>query len=538
MSDNSTKVLEDFLNEIFMIIRDISKELFKAIVILFKSAGIGFKKSWKNKKLFIGLVPACLIPIVARMNVDFFLVDRKFYFKIIYFLLWFSPVYYFALVSCFKSKSEKENDKFKEAFEDLGFKGSDSKLPILKSHTQDKETKIDERVFESKIPIEVWRHNIPQIQAAVNISIISIKQGKSKQIVIMKSMSGSLEIEEKISWSDEYIDPQEGVVCIGESETQKIKIDLNKSPHLLSAGETGSGKSVIVRCILWQLISQGAIAYMVDFKGGVEFGLQYEKIGQVITEVDEAEALFASLVEENSRRLKLLRENQVKNIAEYNAKCSGSLRRIVVVIDELAELMDKTGVDDEKKEKLTRIEGYLSTLARLSRATGINLLIATQRPDAKVITGQIKNNVPVRICGRFADAKASEIVLSNTKAKDLDPIKGRFLFKLGADTIEFQAYYFDDDKHFIPSKIFKVREAFKDNENKNNLIDEASSENKTIENNTKETINLVKEKVEVNNEEKKTEVNIIKEDVEVKNDEISEKSKGEKFNNIGKFDYK
>ncbi|NGU17076.1 FtsK/SpoIIIE domain-containing protein, partial [Clostridium perfringens] len=439
MSDNSTKVLEDFLNEIFMIIRDISKELFKAIVILFKSAGIGFKKSWKNKKLFIGLIPSFLIPIVARVNVDFFLVDRKFYFKIIYFLLWFSPVYYFALVSCFKSKSEKENDKFKEAFEDLGFKGSDSKLPILKSHTQDKETKIDERVFESKIPIEVWRHNIPQIQAAVNISIISIKQGKSKQIVIMKSMSGSLEIEEKIPWSDEYIEPQEGVVCIGESETQKIKIDLNKSPHLLSAGETGSGKSVIVRCILWQLISQGAIAYMVDFKGGVEFGLQYEKIGQVITEVDEAEALFAFLVEENSRRLKLLRENQVKNIAEYNAKCSGSLRRIVVVIDELAELMDKTGVDEEKKEKLTKIEGYLSTLARLSRATGINLLIATQRPDAKVITGQIKNNVPVRICGRFADAKASEIVLSNTKAKDLDPIKGRFLFKLGADTIEFQA---------------------------------------------------------------------------------------------------
>ncbi|MDC4246204.1 toxin coregulated pilin subunit precursor TcpA, partial [Clostridium perfringens] len=126
----------------------------------------------------------------------------------------------------------------------------------------------------------------------------------------------------------------------------------------------------------------------------------------------------------------------------------------------------------------------------------------------------------------------------NTKAKDLPEVKGRFLFKLGADTVQFQAFYFDDDKHFIPSKIFKVREAFKDNENKNNLIDEDSSENKTIENNTKETINLVKEKVEVNNEEKKTKVNIIKEDVEVKNDEISEKSKGEKFNNIGKFDYK
>ncbi|MHC9378405.1 FtsK/SpoIIIE domain-containing protein, partial [Clostridium perfringens] len=126
---------------------------------------------------------------------------------------------------------------------------------------------------------------------------------------------------------------------------------------------------------------------------------------------------------------------------------------------------------------------------------------------------------------------------SNTKAKDLPEVKGRFLFKLGADTVQFQAFYFDDDKHFIPSKIFKVREAFKDNENKNNLIDEVSNENKVIKNNTEEPINLVKEKVEVDNKENKTEVNIIKEDIKVKNDEISEKSKGEKFNNIGKFDY-
>ena len=96
---------------------------------------------------------------------------------------------------------------------------------------------------------------------------------------------------------------------------------------------------------------------------------------------------------------------------------------------------------------LEGIEKELSTLARLSRATGINLLIGVQRPDAKVITGQIKTNVPVRICGRFADNSASEIVLSNTKAKDLKDTKGRFLIKIGADTEEFQAFYFDDSKH-------------------------------------------------------------------------------------------
>lgn len=153
------------------------------------------------------------------------------------------------------------------------------------------------------------------------------------------------------------------------------------------------------------------------------------------------------LTEENKKRLDLFRELEVKNLKEYNHKTKSNLCRVAVVIDELAELLDKTGVSKEDKEILSCIEKELSTLARLSRATGINLLLGVQRPDAKVITGQIKTNVPVRICGRFADNSASEIVLSNTKAKDLQDIKGRFLIKVGADTEEFQAYYFDDEKH-------------------------------------------------------------------------------------------
>ena len=495
MSDNSTKFLEDFISEMLLLIGDILKELFKVIVILFKSAGIGIKKSWRNKKLFIGLVPACLIPIVARMNVDFFFVDRKFYFKIIYFLLWFSPLYYFALLSLFKDSTEKERENIRLELEKLNFVGADSKLPFLKSFIKDEGTKINKMIFESMIPIEVWRSNIAQLQNALNISIISIEQGDSKRVVIVKCMPGDAKIPEEIMWNDNYIQEQEGVVTIGETFSGQIKIDLNKSPHVLSAGETGSGKSVILRCILWQLISQGAIAYMVDFKGGVEFGLQYEKIGKVITEVDEAEAIFAYLVEENTRRLKLLRESQAKNISEYNRKCSGNLKRIVVIIDELAELMDKTGVDDEKKEKLTKIEGSLSTLARLSRATGINLILGVQRPDAKVVSGQIKNNVPVRICGKFADAKASEIVLSNTKAKDLPDVKGRFLFRLGAETIQFQAYFFNDDKHFKPNKILGLREVENNiNSDSDLIVDETLEEsNSNTDKEINQNINKVKD---------------------------------------------
>ncbi len=91
------------------------------------------------------------------------------------------------------------------------------------------------------------------------------------------------------------------------------------------------------------------------------------------------------------------------------------------------------------------IEGYTSSIARLSRATGINLVLGIQRPDANVLTGQIKNNIPIRISGRFADNSASEIVLGNTMAVDLPDIKGRFLYRLGNEIVPFQAYYFDDD---------------------------------------------------------------------------------------------
>ena len=108
-------------------------------------------------------------------------------------------------------------------------------------------------------------------------------------------------------------------------------------------------------------------------------------------------------------------------------------------------MLDKKGVAKEEREVFEKLEGRISTLARLSRATGINLFLGVQRPDANVLTGQIKNNIPVRISGRFADKSASEIVLGNTAAVELPDIKGRFLYKVGNETIEFQSYYFDDD---------------------------------------------------------------------------------------------
>ena len=177
----------------------------------------------------------------------------------------------------------------------------------------------------------------------------------------------------------------------------------------------------------------------------MEFGIDYERYGEVVTERKRALQILTELEAENAQRLTLFRNLKVKNIVEYNRKTGKNLCRIGVFCDELAEMLDKKGAAKELKEQMEKIEGKISTLARLSRATGINLILGMQRPDANVLTGQIKNNIPVRISGRFADKTASEIVLGSTDACNIPDIKGRFICKMGNEMQEFQAYYFDDE---------------------------------------------------------------------------------------------
>ncbi|MCL1832813.1 MAG: FtsK/SpoIIIE domain-containing protein, partial [Oscillospiraceae bacterium] len=325
------------------------------------------------------------------------------------------------------------------------FKGRNGKYPhFIRLEKIDKKEILH---FKSNIPAGEWKKNIDRLESAFNCSIRRIEQSqKSKKIVKLTTVSTDYQIPEMIRWNDKLIDNGDGVMVIGVSDLDTLKFDLNRTPHVLAAGETGSGKSVILRCMLWQMINKGCRIYMIDFKGGVEFGKAYEQYGEVITERERALIVLEMLVNENAKRLTLFRDLEVKNLKEYNSKTGSNLCRIGVFCDEIAEMLDTKGVAKSEKQIYEKLEGALSTLARLSRATGINLFLGVQRPDANVLTGQIKNNVPVRISGRFADKAASEIVLGNTSACDLPDVKGRFIYKMGNETVEFQSYYFDDDK--------------------------------------------------------------------------------------------
>jgi len=120
-----------------------------------------------------------------------------------------------------------------------------------------------------------------------------------------------------------------------------------------------------------------------------------------------------------------------------------NLCRIIVACDEVAEVLDKTGLDKDQKAIINQIEANFSTIARLGRAFGIHLIFATQRPDADILKGQIKNNIGYRICGR-ADKVLSQIILDNSEASDkISPNdQGMFLMNTG---VLFKAYYVEDD---------------------------------------------------------------------------------------------
>ena len=247
---------------------------------------------------------------------------------------------------------------------------------------------------------------------------------------------------EKLEWKDSYLSPDSFVPPLGKSYTGPVTVNLAHIPHILLGGSTGSGKSVLLKLLLMQALRKGAEVYIADFKGGVDFPkVWHQKCRMCFTEENLCNILD-QLVEELERRKSALKALGCPNIDAYNEIAERPLQRLIFACDEVAEVLDKTGADSERKKLLSQIESRLSTIARQGRAFGIHLILATQRPDATIIPGQIRNNMDFRVCGR-ADSVLSQIILDSTSAAEQIPKDARDRFITG-DGIVFQGYLFDE----------------------------------------------------------------------------------------------
>ncbi|MDY0052876.1 MAG: DNA translocase FtsK, partial [Aliarcobacter sp.] len=204
--------------------------------------------------------------------------------------------------------------------------------------------------------------------------------------------------------------------------------DLKKLPHLLIAGTTGSGKSVGLNSMILSLLYKNSPdnlrLVMIDPKM-LEFSMYNDiphLLTPVITKAGDAINALANMVSEMERRYTLMSKTKTKNIENYNdkAKVEGyeTMPYIVVVIDELADLMMTSGKD---------VEYSIARLAQMARASGIHLIVATQRPSVDVVTGLIKANLPSRLSYKVGQKIDSKIILDSMGAESLLG-KGDMLF--------------------------------------------------------------------------------------------------------------
>ena len=213
-----------------------------------------------------------------------------------------------------------------------------------------------------------------------------------------------------------------------------LTVDLTKMPHLLIAGRTGSGKSVclhtIVASILMARKPDDVRLLMIDPKM-VElsiYGQLPHLMHPVVTDMKKAEAILAWAVEKMEERYRLLAQTKVRHITSFNELGEEEIRKrlgpkiaqmdevpthmpfIVIIADELADLMMTAGKD---------VEQHIIRLAQKSRAVGIHLILATQKPTVDVITGLIKSNLPARLAFQVASRMDSRVVLDEGGAEKL-----------------------------------------------------------------------------------------------------------------------
>ena len=258
-------------------------------------------------------------------------------------------------------------------------------------------------------------------------------------------------IPERVNWCNDYLEKEDGILNLGATEkNEAVKVDLNETPHILIAGDEGVGKSVALACMIWQLKNQGTEINIIGLTDTSSVELtNFKKFTNIVRDIDSADKLLQAIVYEHTRRLNLLRKERVNNINEYNNKIceSNKLPRIVIVIDEINALLYKENLSTDDIAKVNRIEHNLNTLARLARPTGINLLSATQRPEIGILSKQLINNIPVRICGSYIGPVVSELVLGNDMARKIKHMKGRFIVKIGNEFRETQLYYFNEEEY-------------------------------------------------------------------------------------------
>ena len=288
------------------------------------------------------------------------------------------------------------------------------------------------------LSLDYWRVRQKDLESAFDCHILYLGYADgSDNLFEMKFSPAKGALPTKIptpKFSDEDF-----VIKLGLSFAGEYSINFNNLPHMLIAGATGGGKTILCRWIIYQFVNKGAITYLIDQKGYVD----YRDLREDCYCLDTNEKILSGLqitVDEITRRMELCLAANVSKISDYNMLPGVEPQPpIFAVIDEANCLLDPTGKSKADKDFISQVVQHLLTITRLGRAAHVHLICICQRSDVNSIPGALKANMEIRITSHCADKESSMTILGVGDAANLPKIPGRFL---SSDGTEFQAYAF------------------------------------------------------------------------------------------------
>jgi len=317
---------------------------------------------------------------------------------------------------------------------------SDSRKMVLKSNG---------------IPLQTFKANVKDLETSFGIFIDEIEadtRGGTTTIYY-----SDLPMPKKLIYSAEDVKGSLSFI-VGMTRTKLIHHSFLKSPHMLLAGASDNGKSTFVRQIVTSLLlnNKNIEFELIDLKGGLEAQV-FDRIKDVNIIEDQAGVTIClnDINGELDRRMALLKKHGCKDIAAYQKKMKAEhegksstmqgqvLKRKFIFADEAGEIFLGGAGQDIKEVQLNR--KIFSRIARIGRACGYHLVIATQRPDVKALDPQVKANLGAIMSFALPNIASSMTVLGNKKAAELPEVKGRALWKIGRRFVEVQTPFLDDD---------------------------------------------------------------------------------------------
>lgn len=357
----------------------------------------------------------------------------------------------------FNAEASEKEAKLNELFQQYNVRARVSSFTVAPAVTRFEITpEIGTRVAQ----IENLRDDINFALKTNNTRMENPIEGKNAiGVEVPNRTIGTVSIKDLLGSREFLQHPSPLAICVGKNiNDEPVVADLAEMPHLLVAGTTGSGKSVCINTILTSLIyktgPEELKLLLIDMKGGVELGtyngLPHMLVERCITNATQAVNAFKWLIKEMDHRYDLLNGQHVNNIALYQALPAykngqiPAMPYIVMVIDEAADLMSRN-----KKE----VEECIQSLAQKSRAAGIHIILATQRPSVNVISGVIKANIGTRIAFRVLNGMDSRTILDSIGAETLMG-RGDMLYMSAKGIERVQCCYLaNDELHKIASVV-------------------------------------------------------------------------------------